>query len=304
MRPAWQQTSLNAARAALLVAAAGLALGADAPPPGPRHAAASLPPPARGCEPAELRARLAAPDSADIARACGNIASPWAYRGPLGRENSMRSYGPHGADRLRARALAAYLLRSATIDTASKVPSTRVPCEPAQGKPVYLVAFHGHGKDTFALLRFDLGAVLFFDAEEPLGMAMMGVDGDSLWAAVGEVLDNDPLLRTERPRPPPFATADSLSGGPRPGVELPVAIKKVHANYSYVALGMKLTGVVMVQALVGEDGTVKDALVVSGHPVFRDDALEAVWQWQFKPASRDGRPIAVWVEIPVWFLMP
>jgi protein TonB len=83
-----------------------------------------------------------------------------------------------------------------------------------------------------------------------------------------------------------------------------VAIKKVHANYSYVALGMKLSGVVMVQALVGEDGTVKDALVVSGHPVFRDDALEAVWQWQFKPASRDGRPIAVWVEIPVWFLMP
>jgi hypothetical protein len=29
-----------------------------------------------------------------------------------------------------------------------------------------------------------------------------------------------------------------------------------------------------------------------------------VWQWQFKPASREGKPIAVWVEIPVWFLMP
>jgi len=302
MRPARQRTIPNTARAALLVAA-GLALGAGAPPSGPGHPWATLPALFRGYEPAELRARLAAPDSADIARACGNIASPWAYRGPLGHENSMRSYGRHPADSLHARALASYLLRSTTLDTATRVPSTRVPCEPAHALPIYLVSFHAHGKDTFALLRFDLGAVLFFDAEEPLGMAMMGADGDSLWAAVGDVLDDDPLLRTQRP-PAPFATADSLQGDFTAADELPVAIKRVRPTYPYVARHMDLSGQVVIQALVGEDGAVKDAFVLSGHPVFRDDALEAVWQWQFKPARFHGEPIAVWLAIPVLFTMP
>jgi TonB family protein len=215
----------------------------------------------------------------------------------------MRSYGRHHADGVNARVLADLLLQSATIDTASKIPSTSVTCEPARAEPIYLVAFHCRGRDTFALLRFDLGAALFFDAEEPLGMVMMRGVGDSLWAALGQVLDDDPLLRKDRPRRAAGITADSLKGDFANVDSLPSILARVRPTYPSVARVMNISGLVVIQALVGKDGAVKDAFVITGHPVFRDDALEAVWQWRFKPASHAGEPVAVWVAIPVRFTL-
>ena len=289
--------------AALLAAACALALGAAPPAPATTQGVVTVPSKFVGYEPDSLLVRLADIDSADVARACGNICAPWAYRGPLGREQSMRSYGRHHAGGAEARALAGYLLRTNKVDTASKIPSTTVPCEPAAAKPVYLVSFHGHGEDTFALLRFDIGAALFFDAEDPLGMVMMGTDGDSLWASLGALLDNDPLLRRDRPRPPPGTTADALKGDYVSVDTLPEVTKRVRPTYPSVARVMELSGVVVIQALVGKDGAVKDAFVITGHPVFRDDALEAIWQWRFKPGIYRGDPVPVWVAIPVRFTL-
>jgi TonB family protein len=289
--------------AALLAAACALALGAAPPAPSPRTSQGVVTVPSKfvGYEPDSLLVRLADIDSADVARACGNICAPWAYRGPLGRDQSMRSYGQRRVDGAQARALASYLLRSTKVDTASKIPSTTVPCEPAAAKPVYLVTFHGPGEDTFALLRFDIGAALFFDAEDPFGMVPMGADADSLWAALGQVLDNDPLLRRERPRPPPEESVASLKGDYVSVDTLPVVTKRVRPTFPSVARVMELSGVVVIQALVGKDGTVQDAFVITGHPVFRDDALEAIRQWRFKPGIYHGDPVAVWVAIPVRF---
>jgi TonB family protein len=292
-------------RAALLAAACVLALGAAPPLPAPKTSQGVVTVPSKfvGYEPDSLALRLVDIDSADVARACGNICAPWAYRGPLGRDQSMRSYGKRHVDGVQARALVNYLLRSNQVDTASKVPSTTVPCEPAAAKPVYLVSFHGPGEDTFALLRFDIGATLFFDVEDPLGMVTMGADGDSLWASLGTLLDNDPLLRRERPRPPPGMTADSLKGDFALVDTLPEVTKRVRPTFPSVARVMELSGVVVIQALVGKDGAVKDAFVITGHPVFRDDAIEAIWQWHFKPAVYHGDPVAVWVAIPVRFTL-
>jgi len=273
------------------------------PVPATSHGTVNVPAKFVGYAPDSLIVRLADIDSADVARACGNISAPWAYRGPLGREQSMRSYGRHHADGDEARALADLLLHAGRVDTASKVPSTTVPCEPAAAKPVYLVSFHGHGEDTFALLRFDIGAALFFDVEDPLGMVLMGANGDSLWKALGGIVDNDPLLRQPRPQPPAGMTADSLKGDFARVDSLPQVTKRVRPTYPSVARAMELSGVVVVQALVGADGTIKDAFIITGPPVFRDDALEAIWQWRFKPASYRGKPVAVWVAIPVRFTL-
>jgi TonB family protein len=299
------RTLLKAWRAALLGAACALAVGAANAEPVPKTSYGPETKPAKfiGYEPDSLLARLATIDSADIARACGNICAPWAYRGPLGRENSMRSYGRHRTDGAHARALAEFLFQSTTIDTASKIPSTSVPCEPARAEPVYLVAFHCRGRDTFALLRFDLPAAMFFDAEEPLGMVMMGTGGDSLWVALGEVMDDDPLLRKDRPRPRDGVTSDSLRGDFARVDSLPSVVSRVRPDYPSIARAMNISGLVVIQALVGKDGAVKDAFVIAGHPVLRDDALEAVWQWRFKPASLGTEPVAVWVAIPVRFTL-
>jgi len=83
--------------------------------------------------------------------------------------------------------------------------------------------------------------------------------------------------------------------------ELPEAISKVTPEYPDIARQSNMEGTVLVQALVGKDGRVKDTKVVKPVPVFDDAAVAAVRQWVFKPALSNNKPVAVWVAVPVKF---
>jgi protein TonB len=85
--------------------------------------------------------------------------------------------------------------------------------------------------------------------------------------------------------------------------ELPEAITRVAPVYPDVARDASVDGTVMVQALVGRDGRVKDTRVVQSVPMLDHAAVEAVRQWVFKPALSNNRPVAVWVAIPVRFTL-
>ena len=58
---------------------------------------------------------------------------------------------------------------------------------------------------------------------------------------------------------------------------------------------------VVIQALIGKDGRVKDMKVRKSSPPFDEAATAAVRQWIFRPAIEDGEPVAIWVTIPVRF---
>ena len=83
--------------------------------------------------------------------------------------------------------------------------------------------------------------------------------------------------------------------------ELPEAITKVKPDYPDIAREAGVDGVVLVQALVGKDGKVKDVRVVKPIPMLNDAAIAAVRQWVFKPALSNNKPVAVWVAVPVRF---
>ncbi|MEP7028563.1 MAG: energy transducer TonB [Candidatus Eisenbacteria bacterium] len=83
--------------------------------------------------------------------------------------------------------------------------------------------------------------------------------------------------------------------------ELPEAITKVQPEYPDIARQSNMEGTVVVQALVGKDGRVKDTKVVKPVPVFDDAAVAAVKRWVFKPALSNNKPVAVWVAVPVKF---
>jgi len=85
--------------------------------------------------------------------------------------------------------------------------------------------------------------------------------------------------------------------------ELPEAIEKVPPDYPQLARKKNIEGTVVVQALVGKDGRVKDAKVVQSIPELDDYAVVAVKQWRFIPAKSKGQPVAVWVAIPVMFTL-
>ena len=85
--------------------------------------------------------------------------------------------------------------------------------------------------------------------------------------------------------------------------ELPEAITKAKPVYPDLAREAGVDGTVMVQALVGKDGKVKDTRVVKSIAMLDGAAEAAVKQWVFKPALSNNKPVAVWVAVPVRFTL-
>ncbi len=84
--------------------------------------------------------------------------------------------------------------------------------------------------------------------------------------------------------------------------ELPEAVTKTTPIYPDMAREANVDGTVLVQALVGKDGKVKDTKVVkSDNEMLNNAAVAAVKQWVFKPALSNNKPVAVWVAVPVKF---
>lgn len=82
--------------------------------------------------------------------------------------------------------------------------------------------------------------------------------------------------------------------------ELPEAVTKVPPATPADLRG-RVDGTVLIQALVGKDGRVKDTRVIKSIPMLDEAAVAAVRQWVFKPAMSSGKPVAVWVAVPISF---
>jgi len=58
---------------------------------------------------------------------------------------------------------------------------------------------------------------------------------------------------------------------------------------------------VLVRVLVGEDGFVKDQIIIQSVPMLDDAAASAAQTAVFKPALQKDKPVAVWMVIPIEF---
>jgi len=121
----------------------------------------------------------------------------------------------------------------------------------------------------------------------------------------------------QTPLPQPRTPADTAAAGgaepPAVGfpssqpsvadvVTPPVRIRTVSPEYPTVARAAALEGDVLVQAVVGADGKVRDVQVLQGvHPVLDEAARRAVQQYEYTPARRDGIPEPAVMRITVSF---
>jgi protein TonB len=64
---------------------------------------------------------------------------------------------------------------------------------------------------------------------------------------------------------------------------------------------MKVQGSVILEALIGRDGTIQELKVVSGPAILAEAAREAVKQWRFKPYMQNGQAIETQARITVNF---
>lgn len=94
-------------------------------------------------------------------------------------------------------------------------------------------------------------------------------------------------------------------GGPyRPGsgIEPPRLLREVKADYTEDARQRGVSGDVVLEIVVRRDGSVGDVKVLQGLAGgLNDRAVQAVRQWRFTPAHRQGAPVDVIVEVVVEF---
>lgn len=99
--------------------------------------------------------------------------------------------------------------------------------------------------------------------------------------------------------PPPtikreFKTSSMLEGS---------LIRKVQPVYPPLARSARISGSVVVAALIGKDGTMVNVKALSGHPMLVQAAVQAVSQWRYRPYVLNGEAIEVETQITVNFIL-
>ena len=87
-------------------------------------------------------------------------------------------------------------------------------------------------------------------------------------------------------------------------VKMPEVINRVDAVYPKDALTARAEGVVVLAATIGADGTVSDVEVVrhaDGWPSLDQAAVDAVRQFTYKPAMKNGEPVATQIHLRMEF---
>jgi protein TonB len=84
-------------------------------------------------------------------------------------------------------------------------------------------------------------------------------------------------------------------------ISTPTKIKDVKPEYPAIAQAARVTGAVVIEATIGEDGKVIDAKVVRSIPMLDQAALDAVRQWEYFPTLLNGVPVPVLVTVTINF---
>lgn len=103
------------------------------------------------------------------------------------------------------------------------------------------------------------------------------------------------VIGSEFPPPPTFCNEAQ-------GVTFPRAIYAPDPPYTEEARKAKLSGVCVLSLIVGRDGLPRDVQLTRALGSGLDEkATEAVRQWKFDPARRNGVPVAVKIHVEVMF---
>ena len=98
----------------------------------------------------------------------------------------------------------------------------------------------------------------------------------------------------------------SSTGGLQPvrvggQIKAPTQTKKVQPAYPPEAQAAKVSGVVILEAVIGLDGKVVNATVLRSVPLLDQAAIDAVRQWEYTPTLLNNAPVPVIMTVTVTF---
>jgi periplasmic protein TonB len=103
-----------------------------------------------------------------------------------------------------------------------------------------------------------------------------------------------------------IAGVSSIQEQPPSGVTLPRVVKDVRPYYTNEARQQRIEGKVLLDVMVRDDGSVGDVTVKQSlDSVYGldNEAVKAAKQWQFKPAEKNGKPIAFPIVLEMTFTL-
>src|SRR5262249_3337123 len=84
-------------------------------------------------------------------------------------------------------------------------------------------------------------------------------------------------------------------------VQEPKLLRRVDTVYPPAARQARVGGVVRLQATIGKDGRGKKVEVLSGPPLLRQAAVDAVQKWGYSPSLLNGSPVEAATDVEVNF---
>jgi protein TonB len=120
----------------------------------------------------------------------------------------------------------------------------------------------------------------------------------------GAVPGGIPLTNQPPPPPPETHAAPKVQMIRRGGdVIAALALYQPRPVYPPLAMMARVQGTVVLQAIIGRDGSIKDLKVESGHPLLIKAAVDVVKTWRYQATLLNGEAVDVMTEISVNFTL-
>ena len=120
-----------------------------------------------------------------------------------------------------------------------------------------------------------------------------GVPGGQMGGVIGGIISSTPIAV------PKVATPQRVRVSS--GVQQGNLVNKVTPIYPPIAKNARISGTVVLQAIISKTGVVENLHAISGHPMLIPAAVEAVKQWRYKPYYLNGEPVEVETTVSVIF---
>lgn len=133
--------------------------------------------------------------------------------------------------------------------------------------------------------------------------ATNGVEGGISGGVIGGIVTGLHVAPPPPPPPPPPAPPEGpvrVGGDIRP----PVLVHRVEPTYPDLAARAHVEGVVILEAIIDEQGAVQSLKVLRSVSLLDKAAVAAVEQWRYSPVMLNGRPVRGILTVTVSFKMP
>ena len=122
-----------------------------------------------------------------------------------------------------------------------------------------------------------------------------GIPGGQMGGVIGGIISSTPVAVPKVATPQRVRVSQGVSAG--------LLVRRVNPTYPPLARQARISGQVVLRAVIAKDGSIENLTLVSGHPMLAPAAIDAVKQWKYRPYLLNGEPVEVDTEVLVNFTL-